>query len=299
MPLNTLEFASKFAGELDKRLIQDAQTGFFADNALKSKFVGAKTVIIPDMQLQGLANYDRDNGFTGGSIAINNTSYTLTMDRARSFMLDPVDADETGVANLTGQILKDFVKYHVSPEVDSYVLSKLSSLAIERGNTVTVNSAKPYQAFTSLLTEAREKAGYSRELICFLEGRFMAAFENSTEFSRQITVSDFKQGDVNLKVKSINGITLIPVTSERMKSAYTFNADGEGGFTPTEDAVNVQMILMPKNAAHLIRKHEAIRIFSPSENINADAYKFDYRLFYDILVKKSELDTIWAGIPSA
>ncbi|MFQ8954188.1 MAG: hypothetical protein ACLR56_14990 [Oscillospiraceae bacterium] len=38
----------------------------FADNALAAKFVGAKTVIIPDVDFQGLADYDRDTGFTKG-----------------------------------------------------------------------------------------------------------------------------------------------------------------------------------------------------------------------------------------
>ncbi len=38
--INSLEFQSKLTGELDKVLVQEAQTSFFADNALRSKFVG-------------------------------------------------------------------------------------------------------------------------------------------------------------------------------------------------------------------------------------------------------------------
>ena len=57
--INSLEFQSKLTGELDKALVQSAQTSFFADNAMRSKFVGARTVLIPDVDMQGLGNYDR------------------------------------------------------------------------------------------------------------------------------------------------------------------------------------------------------------------------------------------------
>ena len=49
--INSLEFQSKLTGELDKALVQEAQTSFFADNALRSKFVGARTVLIPDVDM--------------------------------------------------------------------------------------------------------------------------------------------------------------------------------------------------------------------------------------------------------
>ena len=48
------------------------------------------------------------------------------------------------------------------------------------------------------------------------------------------------------------------------------------------------------NAASLIKKTETVRVFDPSENVQADAWKFDYRLYYDVFVKKSLSDTIYA-----
>jgi hypothetical protein len=78
-----------------------------------------------------------------------------------------------------------------------------------------------------------------------------------------ITISDFKQGDVNLKVKSINGVTLIPVVSERMKTAYSFNSNAAGGFTPEDNARETYMLVCPKSGAHLVKKTEQMRIFTP------------------------------------
>ena len=110
MSINSIENAARYSDELDVLFAQKSATGFFADNALATKFVGAKTVIIPDVDFQGLADYDRDTGFTRGAITVSNASYTMAMDRARSLQIDREDMDETGIANLAGKILGEYVR---------------------------------------------------------------------------------------------------------------------------------------------------------------------------------------------
>ena len=296
MSINSVENATRYSEELDKVFEQKSATGFFADNALKTKFVGAKTVIIPDVDFQGLADYDRDTGFTRGAITVSNTSYSMSMDRARSLQIDREDMDETGIANLAGKILGEYVRTKVVPECDSYVLSKLAGLAATRANLINGDVTKPFEALCNLINEVQGVVGYDEELVAFVDSAIYAALSNSTEISRLINISDFKQGDANLKVKSINGVALIPVVSERMKTAYTFNNTTAGGFTPLANAREVYMLVCPKSGAHLVKKTEQMRIFTPEQNIDADAYKFDYRIYYDVFVKKSGLDAIWAWL---
>ena len=299
MPINSLIQAQNWTDQLDKMYAQKSVTGFFLDNAMRTKFVGAKTVLIPDIDFVGLADYDRDTGFSRGAVTVSNTSFTMQMDRARSIQIDREDMDETGVANLAGKILGEYVRTKVVPECDAYVLSKLAGVAVTRSNTVAGDVSKPFEALCKLINEVHNKVGYDRELVAFIDGNMYAQFQNSTEISRQIMVSDFKQGDVNLKVKSINGVALIPVVPERMKTAYTFadaSGAGGGGFSPTDSAKAIYMLVCPKDAAHLVKKTEKMRIFTPDQNLDADAYKFDYRIYYDVFVKKSGLDSIWAWI---
>lgn len=296
MALNTLPIVQKFTGELDKMITQKAVTGFMADNVLSSKFVGAKTVIIPDIDFVGLSDYDRDNGFTKGKMTVSHTPYTLSQDRARSLQIDREDMDETGIANLAGQIMGEYIRTKVVPEMDSYTLSKLAQIAITKANTKDIaDITKVYALFNELANAIYAKAGYDSELVAFVDPTVYAAFMNSTELQRMITVSDFKQGEVNLKVKSINGITLIPTPSDRMKSVYVDDFEN-GGIMPDVDAKSIGMLILPKKAAHLVKKSEKIRIFDPDNNQDADAYKFDYRVYYDVFVKKSELEHIAAAI---
>ena len=275
---------------------QKSATGFFADNALATKFVGAKTVIIPDINFQGLADYDRDSGFTRGAITVSNTSYTMAMDRARSLQIDREDMDETGIASLAGKILVEYVRTKVVPECDAYVISKLAGLAASRANTIAGDVSKPFEALSLLINEVRGKVGFDEDLVAFLDSSIYAALMNSNEISRMITVSDFKQGDVNIRVQSLNGVAIIPVVSERMKTAYTFNNTTAGGFTPAQNAKSIYMLVCPKSGAHLVKKTEQMRIFTPEQNVDADAYKFDYRIYYDVFVNKSGLDSVWAWL---
>ena len=305
--INSLEFQSKLTGELDKALVQSAQTSFFADNALRSKFVGARTVLIPDVDMQGLGNYDRDNGFVTGALTVSSTAYTMAMDRGRSFQLDREDNDETGIANLAGQVMGEFIRTKVSPEMDAYVLSKLATLATTKSHTVTgTPSSQVYKMITEAINKVQAVAGYDEELVCFVDSEVWSATMNTTELSRQLMVSDFRKGEINTKVKKLNDVPIIPVADDRMKTAYTFydgvtdnsgssGADQRpGGFVPASGAKKIGILVLPKRAASLVKKTEKVRIFEPDKNLRADAWKFDYRLYYDLFVKKSLQDTIYA-----
>ncbi len=304
MAIHSLEFATKFTGELDKALVQKSCVGFLEDNAFGARFVGAKTVKVPRISMQGLGDYDRETGFIKGSVTVENEAFTLTRDRARSFEIDQEDLDETGVANLAGLFLGEFVRTQVAPEIDAYVLSKLAGLSVTKKQTLSNgNLSKPYAAFNELKKAVRNAAGYDEELVCFVSGDLYHAFEASDEISRHLSVTSFRKGGVDLEVRAIDGVALLPVPAARMKSAYTFR-DGAtggqeaGGFAPAEEAKDVYMILMPKKACSLVKKSERVRVFTPEQNLKADAYKFDYRIYYDALVKTSYVPAVWSFVAS-
>lgn len=296
MSINSFENVSACSGELDQLFVDKSATGFFADNVLGAKFVGAKTVMIPDIDFQGLADYDRDTGYSRGAITVANTAYTMQMDRARSLQIDREDMDETGIAQLAGGVLGEYVRTKVVPECDAYVLSKLAGLAITRSNTVAGDIAKPFEALCTLIEQVQNTVGYDSELVAFIDSCLYAKLQHSTELSHMLDVTDFAQGNLNLTVKSLNGVALIPVVSSRMKTAYTFAASGAGGFAPSANAREIYMMVCPKDGAHLVKKTEQMRVFTPEQNLDADAYKFDYRIYYDVFVKKSGLDSVWAWV---
>lgn len=295
--INSLEFASRFTGELDKMLVQKAVTGFLLDNALRAKFVGAKTVIMPDIDFVGLADYNRDTGFSQGAVTVAHTSYALSKDRGRAILIDREDMDETGIAELAGQVLSEYIRTEVVPEVDAYTLSKLAGVAKTKSHATAYDATKPLEQMLTAINSVRNAAGYDEELVAFVDSTMYAALMNDDKISKHIIVSDFKKGEIDLSVRYLDGVAVLPVNDDRMKSSYTFNAGSTtstGGFTAAEDADSVHAIILPKKGASLVKKSETIRVFTPEENQTADAYKFDYRLYYDAFVKKSMMGHIYS-----
>ena len=70
MSINFENFESTVTGELDKAVAAKPVTGFMADNNLRARFVGGRTVLIPEMSFSGLGKYDRDTGFVKGTVSV-------------------------------------------------------------------------------------------------------------------------------------------------------------------------------------------------------------------------------------
>jgi len=249
-----------------------------------------------------LADYDRDTGFIRGAITVAQQPFTMSRDRGRSLEIDREDLDETGASNLAGQILSEFVRTKVIPESDAYTISKLAGVASTQGHLLQSGSLNaPYTAFIDMVANVRDVVGYSEELVCLMHPAIYKLFQTSADLSRSIVSSDFKQGEINLTVNSIDGVALLPVTADRMYTAYDFlngssSGEEDGGFSPLSSAKAIYMLVMPKKAASLVKKTEKMRTFTPEQNLTKDAYKFDYRIYFDVFVKKSKKNSIWAWI---
>lgn len=296
MPINSLEFVTKFTGEIDKQINHKLLTAFMEDNGFKAKFVGAKTVMIPEVDMLALGDYDRDNGFASGSVSVSNTPFVLTQDRGREFNIDREDMDETGVANLAGEVVSEFNRMKVVPEIDEYSISKVAAVAKAQNHYITTENypiaTKAYAAFDEALTSTREIVGDDMELVAFVSYKFWAALKASNEIAKFIISSDFKNGEVNRTVKSIDGVAIIPVPEARLYSAYDSldGSEGEeynGGLTPSDTAKKIHLLVLSKDTARRIRKLEKVKIFTPDQNQKMDAWKFQYRLHYDVLIKNS------------
>ncbi len=300
MAINTLEYRSELSNELDKALVQKSVVSGFLDNAFGAKFVGTKTVLLPDIDFKGLGDYDRDTGFPEGAVTVDQKSYTLTQERGRRFYIDRMDMDEIGVAGLAGQIMGEFVRTKVVPEVDAYCLSKLAAVATGASQTVTGTMENGcVKILTSAINAVQNVAGFDEELIAIVNSDFWAALMSTTELTRRLDIGDFKKGEICTKVRKLDECWIMPAPVARMKTAYTFN-DGttedqeDGGFTPTSSAANIGCIVLPKRVAKLVKKLEKVRVFTPDVVQSKDAYQFDYRIYYDMLVKNSEKGAIYA-----
>ena len=293
---NAISYANKYAPELDKMIVQEAKTGFMSDNAFKAKFSGAKSVFLPEVTTVGLGGYDRINGYSKGDIHLTFTEYTLTQERSRQLFIDAQDADESGVPELAGKFVGEYTRTQVVPEIDAYVLAKLYGVASAKGNTKTYDENTAVADLLNTINGAEAAMEYdgSTSLVAFVDPTMYNLLMTSSELQRFISIGDFKQGELDMKVKNLNGCAIIPVAASRMKTAITMNpgtASDEGGFIGTG---SLRALVLPRDSASLIKKVDKVDMYSPSEVIDRDGYVINFRLYYVLIVKNSRKGTIFA-----
>ena len=120
MAINTLEYAKNFQQSLDKQMLVGATSGWMESNAQNVKYSGGDTVKMPEISIGGLAKYDRDNGFNQGAVTLKYADYKLTQGRGRTFMLDAMDVDESNFVASAGNVMGEFQRTQVIPEVDAF-----------------------------------------------------------------------------------------------------------------------------------------------------------------------------------
>lgn len=299
--MNTLEYAAIFMEELDQQLVDGSTTGWMEDNAVQVQYSGGAEVKIPKMTMSGLGNYDRDGGFAKGAVTVTYETKEMSQDRGRSFQLDAMDVDETNFAATAGNVMGEFQRTKVIPEIDSYRYSKIAELAEAAGRvrTMTVALDTVYLNLVSDLTMVRDVIGEDEELVIVMNARVSGMLDMEKGISSLVQSAVFKQGNVELKVKEIDGCPIIRVPSSRFKTKYNF-LDGtektEGGFEAAEDAKEINWMILVKHAPVAVSKTDVTRIFDPMTNQNANAWKIDYRKYHDLWIMDNGMDGVLVSV---
>lgn len=303
---NTIAYATLFQQALDKAAVAKLTSGWMDANAGQVIYDGGKEVKIPKMNMDGLGDYDRANGFTQGAITLEYETKTMTQDRGRTFMLDSMDVNESNfVANATNA-MGQFQTTKVVPEIDAYRYSKIATLAIagkvaSGGNTIT--EANVLELLKADITAIEDIVG-EIPLVITMATPIASLLEQSEKISKILDVTDFVKGDITTKVKSLDGYPIIKVPSARMKTSYTFY-DGKtggqtaGGFVAAVGAKNINWIITPLYAPIAVNKTDKVRIFTPNINQNADAWKLDYRKYHDLWIMDEALKICRVNIREA
>lgn len=298
MPFNSIEAAALFQKACDQQLIAGATSGWMEANAGRVKYSGGREIKIPTISTDGLGNYDRNSGYPKGKVALTYQTKIMNMDRGIEFLLDRIDVDESGFIATASATMSVFQSENVIPEIDAYRYSTLYKLINGAGKTdiYTPDKSTIISQLKSDIAAVRDVCG-AADLIIIMSIPVADKLSSGDEFQRSINVSSFKQGEVNTDVLSLNGIPIISVPSARLKTAYTFKTGAsEFGFTPTEDAKDINWIICPRSAPIAVSKTDGVKIFTPEQTQGADAWKIEYRKFHDLWVMDKQLQAMRASV---
>jgi hypothetical protein len=316
MPINALATADIFMRNLDKLAEREAVTGWMDRNAGQVIYNGGATVKIPKLTVQGLGEYDRDNGYAQGSVGLTYETLTLTQDRGRKFHLDAMDVDETNFVATAGNVMAEFQRTYVIPEIDAYRISKIADYAItgfpstaKRG--IVEYGYTPGAANTSALRKFKEgvrairENGYNGQLVCLANDAFIMELE--LELAGKLQSVSWAQGGINTHVPAVDLVPVIATPANRMYTKITLY-DGKtaasdsnpdqtvGGYVKASDGKDVNFMIMPTTTPIAVQKQDKMRIFSPDINQTLNAWRVDYRRFHDLWVLENKVNSLFVSV---
>lgn len=293
---NSIALAQKYLPILDEIYKEGSKTSILDTPEDRVRFIGAKTIQLFNADSVGLGNYSRNAGFQVGDVTQAWESYTLAVDRGRSFLIDAMDNDSTLGMSLAS-LLGEFERLHVVPEVDAYRLAKYAGLVDAAAKTavtdpegVGVNIAEQIDAAMAYMDE-KEVPHEGR--IAFISPK---AYENLKANVSRFTMN--LERDINNNIEMYNDLRLVKVPQSRFATVCTLNnapnSSDAGGFTLSGN--NSNFLIVHPSAVMQVIKHQVPRLFSPEVNQQADGWFMQYRLYHDSFVKAQKVDGLYLGL---
>ena len=289
---NSIALVTKYLPLLDEVYRVNAKSSILeADASMVQATADAKVIKINKLDMDGLGDYSRQDGYPTGSIVSDWETHEFENDRGRRFNLDKMDnLENLGMAflNMAGQ----FMKQKVIPEKDAYTFAKIAGTAGIEGTTGTLTNSTTKGAIETALATLGENEVDEGNMVLFVTPTVKGYLEHEIQRSLSSGVTEYGQ-----KIEYFNDIPLITVPQTRFYNGIdlldgTSTGETAGGYkkhTSTgasgdANAVDVNFILMDRAAAISIAKNNVAQIFAPEVNQLHDGWTFNYRFYYDVFV---------------
>lgn len=282
---NSIALAQKYLPLLDEVYKASSKTSDLESSAVI--FDGAQTVKIYKLSLSGLKNYSRNSGFKQGDVNGTWESWTLANDRGITFTIDAMDNEETLDLSF-GRLGGEFVRTKEVPEVDMYRFAKMAS-------TTGVSKVTGLLEKETILEDIMVAEGKLSEDEVPEEGRILYITPTAFNLLKQVAgnrVVPANGSEVNYNFPTFDGMKVVQVPQSRFVSKVTYDASTEE-IKKAVDATNINFMIVHPSAVEATTKRAKLRVFDPDTNQQADAYKFDYRLYHDLFVYENKAAGIY------
>ena len=242
------------------------------DPTLVKAGANANEIIIPKMNMDGLADYSRNSGYVKGDVTLTNETVTFNYDRGRKFSIDNMDNAETaGVA--FGRLSSEFIRTKVAPEQDAFRFATYAGTTgiskVAAGATLADGSA----VLTALIT-AQNKMDEDEVPP---ENRIL--YITPTLYNLAINV------DLTKSKAVLDGFAKsVKVPQSRFYTAVDLadgSTEGEtaGGYKKATGAKDINFMIIQKSAVIQYPKHTVNKVVSPEENQTDDSWMFFFRAY--------------------
>lgn len=266
----SIALAKKYIPVLDEIYKRESLTSILdgADDLVREG-ANAGELLIPKMDMSGMGDYSRTNGYVNGSVDLTWETVSADYDRGRMFQVDVLDDQETfNVA--FGRLAGEFIRTKSVPEADAFTFAKIAGTSGVGGTSGTLASGADVISALRAATSAMDEAEVPEEdRVLYITPTLLGLVEDlDTTKSREV-------------LARFNDLYRVPQT--RFYTAidlYDGSTSGETAGGYIKDATSgkdINFLAVSRSAICKFSKHVAPKIITPEQNQNADAWKYGYR----------------------
>ena len=250
----------------------------------------AKSVLYPMISVNGLGDYDRNSGYTDGSVNVNWEEITFSYDRGTKISVDTMDNQES--FNIAfGRAGAELIRTKVVPEGDAYTFAKIAGC---EGISSAAGSFADGEAFLKAVMDAQSKM--DEDEVPF-EGRILYVTPTLMNMVAQLDTTKSRE-----ILDGFSKVVKVPQTRfytkiELLDGKTTKELDG--GYKKAADGNNINFMIVHKPAIIKIDKHVVSNVISPESNPNADSYILKYRKYGEVDVMKNKRAGIYMSYVGA
>ncbi|MDE5583702.1 MAG: hypothetical protein K2J08_08355 [Ruminococcus sp.] len=279
---NSIALVKKYVDKLDDVYKLASLTDILeSDASTVRQGMNTNEIIIPKIDMDGLANYSRSGGYVDGDDKLTWETVKFDYDRGRAFSVDAMDDEET-IGISFGMLSSRFVRNKVVPEMDAYRFAKYAG---KSGITLKSEALTTGDSVCSAITTANNVLD---EAEVDAENRIL--FITPTLHTAIIALDSYKS---KAMLEGFSKVVKVPQT--RFYTAVGLldgTTEGEeiGGYKKATSGKNINFMIIDKSAVLQFTKHVVNKVVAPEDNQTADAWKFFYRAYgltdvYDNKVK--------------
>lgn len=257
-----------------------------------------KVMYIPSLTVSGARAVNRDQITGTFNRNWNNElqAVELQMDREWDTLIDPMDISETGDVATIANVTRTFNEFQKVPEMDAFLASKLAGFAGAYGGTSTVSLDA-----SSILGEWDKGIEYMTNqrvnrdrVVAYMTPGTYKLLKQATGMTRFIEVTNGIQ-NVDRNVAKLDGVRVVEVPADMMKTAYTFTTGWE------IDLVNAQQInflLVDPMAVAAPIKYETAMMSAPTAQ-SKGKYLYYERYYYGAFILNQRQAGVYAHLGAA
>lgn len=306
---NVINHAEVWQPELLEIMNQNALCSPFITTNVR--WLDAKTFHFTSMSTSGFKSHSRDGGWNRGTFKQTDHPYTVEHDRDIEFLVDRADVDESNATASIQNIARTFTETQSAPEKDALFFSKTAAKAKAldgyHSETAAADWTKEnvFGKLKAILASGKLRRYKGKGLIMYIDGFIMDLLELSTEFTRNIVVTQVNDGGTGIetRVTDIDGVPIMEVIDdETFYDAFNFEG-ADGGFTPASGAHKINVLVATPVTTKLVPKISSIYHFAPGAHTEGDGYLYQERELSDVFTfpngKDGKIDSVYVDTDTA